>query len=92
MVTNKVTEAYLQKPASEFIPKNNRPPQSPDCTQMDYAIWDSHEENVYWYWVQRDKLTDQELKDTNVASWELIPLDEIRNSISGWKKRLQLVV
>jgi hypothetical protein len=38
---------------------------------------------------QKDKFKEQELKDRIVASWEEIYLDEIRKSISGWKKRLR---
>lgn len=87
--TSKVSQEYLEEATPEFIEKNDWPPQSPDCNPMDYAIWDSLKEKVYQG--QREKLTEEQLKARILASWEQIPLEEIRKSISAWKKRLRLV-
>ena len=57
---------------------------------MDYAIWNSLKEKVY-RGVQ-DKLTEQALTDRIIISQEEILIEEIRKSISAWKKRLCLVV
>lgn len=88
--TSRVTQAYLEDATPEFIKKDEWPPQSPDCNPMDYAIWDSLKEKVYEG--RRDKFTEQALKDSILASWERISLEEIRKSISAWKKRLRCVV
>ena len=57
---------------------------------MNYAMRYSLKEKVC-RGVQ-DKLTGQALMSGIIISWEEISLEEIRKSISAWKKRLRLVV
>ena len=83
------TQNYLEDATPSFIRKDEWPPQSPDLNPMDYAIWDSLKEKVYAN--RRDKFTGDELKEKIRSAWDEISLDEIRNCISSWKKRLRLV-
>ena len=39
----------------------------------------------------REKLTEQALNDRVTMSWKKISIEEIRKSISVWKKRLRIV-
>ena len=57
---------------------------------MGCAICDSSKEKVY-RGVQ-DKLTEQALVSWMIISLEEISIEEIRKSISAWKKTLRLVV
>ena len=40
----------------------------------------------------RDRLTKQALNDKIIMSWEEIPVEELRESISAWNKWLRLVM
>ena len=45
--TSKTTQEYLDGATSDFIRKDEWPPQSPDCNPMDYAVWESLYQKVY---------------------------------------------
>ena len=64
-------------------------PQSPDCNPMDYAIWESLKEKVYRG--QRQKFSEPQLKRKILECWQEISIEEIRKSISIWKKCLRTV-
>ena len=85
-----MAQAYLEEAAPEFIMKDEWPPQSSDCSSMDYATWKSFKEKVC-RGVQNG-FTEQALMNRMITSWEEISIEEIRKSISAWKKRLRLVV
>ena len=57
---------------------------------MDYVLWGSLKEKAYRG--EQDKLTEQALMNRMIMSWEEMLIEEIRNRISAWKKRLRLVV
>ena len=46
-----VTQLHVGEATSQFIKKNEWPPQRPDCNAMDYAIWDFQKK-------LREKLTE----------------------------------
>ena len=87
--TSHATQSFLTNNVPNFIAKNEWPPQSPDCNPMDYAIWESLKEKVYRG--QRKKFPEPELKRKILESWQEISIEEIRKSISIWKKRLRTV-
>ena len=85
-----MTQTFLNDNNINFIAKDDWPPQSPDLNPTGYAIWDSLSEKVY-----RDRqkpFTEDELKDKIQECWEEISINEIRWSVSCWKKRLRDVV
>ena len=57
---------------------------------MNRAIWDFL--NQIAYWKLREKLIKQTLKDRIITLWEKISIEEIRKSVSVWKKPLCIVV
>ena len=58
--TNRITQEHLDANTSEFIGKDNWPPQSPDLNPMDQHVWDSLSEKVYEG--RSTKFAERELK------------------------------
>jgi len=87
--TSRLTQNHLEQNTPNFIKKNEWPPQSPDCNPMDYSIWDSLSQKVYSG--RNTKFTETELKEKIIEAWDDILLNEVRHSISSWKKRLRVV-
>ena len=87
---SKTTQEYLDGAMPDFIRKDEWPLQSPDCNQMDYAVWDSLSQKVFAR--KQDKYTENELKKQIRKCWKDITLGEIQKTISVWKKRLRTVV
>ena len=56
-------------------------------SEQDKAIIEACVNEKGW----RDKFSGDELKEKIRSAWDEISLDEIRNCISSWKKRLRLV-
>ena len=81
--TSKTTQEYLDGAMPDFIRKDEWPPQSPDCSPMDYAVWDSLSQKVYAG--KQDKFTENELKNQIRKCWKDITLGEIQKTISVWK-------
>lgn len=88
--TSEVTQSYLKDSTPNFISKTEWPPQSPDANPMDYAIWNILAEKVYAK--RNEKFSEDDLIARIKEAWDEIDLQQIRNSISSWKKRLRLII
>lgn len=89
--TAKETQHYLETFAPRFIPSDKWPPYSPDLNVMDYFVWDSLQEKVYY---GRNKPFDnlQELQARIEECWPRVSHAAIKRAILQWRKRLQCVV
>ena len=88
--TSKLTQKFLTSKNIEFIKKDRWPHQSPDLNPMDYTVWNSLTEKVYYQ--QREAFTEEPLKQKITECWQQITIEEIRKSINSWKRRLRDVI
>ena len=88
--TANLTQNFLSQQPNRFIKKDEWPPMSPDVNPMDYAIWPALMDKVYHQ--RRAPFTEDELKQKILDCWELLTIEEMRNAIKKWKKRLRAIV
>ena len=76
----------LRKILRILLKSDEWPPQSYDCNPMDYSIWDSCQRRCTRITIDH---TEAQLKAKITETRNEITLNEIRRSISSWKKRLR---
>ena len=65
------------------------PPNSSDLNPVDYCVWSFLERNVYR---GRRFENTTELKEAILQEWEALPQAVIKNTIDGFRSRVQLVI
>jgi hypothetical protein len=88
--TARQTQDWLQQHASDFIGKDQWPPNSPDLNPLDYCVWG----------VMLDRYEKHTPKPTNVNElkvalqqiWDSLPLQTVQKSVVTFRKRLQACI
>lgn len=84
-----VNQNYLQLHTPAFIDCNSWPPNSPDCSVMDYGIFATLKEKVY----SNHKISNiEQLQQAITSEWRRFPNHIIHNAIDGWRRRLTAIV
>ena len=88
--TAKLAQDWTATNCSEFIGKDEWPPNSPDLNPVDYHVWGSMLERYKSFQPSR-RISIDELKKVLQLIWEQLPLDSINKAILSLPKRLGLV-
>ena len=82
------TVAYLRSNVPQFIEPENRPPNSPDLSPVDYAVWGALQQVVY-----RRKISDiDQLKRVLIDCWAQLSQDTLNRAIDQLPKRQMMVI
>jgi hypothetical protein len=83
--SNKI-ENFLQQNCSDFIRKEDWPPNSPDLNPLDFHVWGVMLDSYQKHLPKPQNIA--ELKTVLQEIWEGLPQDQIKKSILSVKKRL----
>lgn len=84
------TQDFLQQNCSDFIKKDDWPPNSPDINPLDFHVWGIMLDRYQKYQPKPQDIA--ELKTVLQKIWESLPEDQIKKSILSVKKRLSACV
>ena len=85
--TEKLAQDWIAINCSEFIGKDEWPPNSPDLNPLDYHVWGVMRERYKTFHL-KPKTTD-ELKNILQLIWNQLPQDSVNKAILSFTKRLQ---
>ena len=88
--TAKVTQDFIAGNFTEFIGKEEWPPNSPDLNPLDYHVWGALLER-YRTFHPKPKNTD-ELKKALQLLWDQLPQESINKAVLSFTKRLRACV
>jgi len=86
----KLAQDWIATNCSEFIDKDEWPPNSPDLNPLDYHVWGAMLER--YKSVQTKPENIDELKDVLQLIWDQLPRDSINKAILSFPKRLRACV
>ena len=88
--TAKLAQDWIATNCSEFIGKDEWPPNSPDLNPLDYHVWGAMLERYKSF--QPKPETIDELKKVLQLIWDQLPQDSINKAILSFLKRLRACV
>jgi hypothetical protein len=88
--TAKLAQGFIATNCSEFIGKDEWPPNSPDLNPLDYHVWGAMLER-YKTFHPKPKNVD-ELKKVLLLIWDQLSQDSINKAVLGFPKRLRACV
>jgi len=87
----RVTQDWLKSNCSDFITKDEWPPNSPDLNPMDYHVWVGEGAMLESYQHLQPK-PQTELKDALQLIWSALPQRFIDSAVNDFRRRLQACV
>ena len=88
--SSRLAQEWIKQHSSEFVKKDEWPPNSPDLNPLDYHVWGAMLER---YKVLTPKPTNKaELKTVPEAIWEDLPHEAIDLAVLAFRKRLQACI
>lgn len=84
----KIVQDWCNENLTDFIPKDEWPPSSPDLNPLDFCIWGYMLQQLKNY---KYKCLD-EFKLVILKIWDSIPHNVVRAACNGFEKRLKLVI
>lgn len=88
--TSKLTQDWIAANCTDFIRKNEWPPNSPDLNPLDYSVWGAMLERYKMFNPKPKNIDD--LKKVLQLIWDQLPQDSINKAILGFTKRLRACV
>jgi len=88
--TAALAQDWIQKNCSDFIGKDEWPPNSPDLNPLDYHVWGAMLERYQRYTPKPTNTS--ELKTVLLAIWDDLPQEFIDKAILSFRKRLRSCV
>ena len=88
--TAKLAQDWIATNCSEFIGKDEWPPNLPDCNPLDYHVWRAMLERYKLFQTKPENI--DELKKVLQLIWDQPPQDSINKAILSFPKRLRACV
>jgi inhibitor of nuclear factor kappa-B kinase subunit alpha len=82
------TQTWCRDHLPGFISSSEWPAGSPDLNPLDYFVWSKLEQMA----CRKNHPSVPSLKRALLKAWEELPMEEVHNSIHGWRKRLTACV
>lgn len=86
--TANLVQKWCEENLTDYIPKNEWPPSSPDLNPLDFCIWGYMLQKLKKY--KYHNLDD--FKAVIIKLWDDIPMDVVRAACDVFAKRLKLVI
>ena len=91
--TENITQQYLKvRFGRRFIRKDQWPPNSPDCSPLDYFFWDAVKRKVYEGRRERFSSLDELKKQIRRVWKDACDVETLRKAIMQFRPRLKAVV
>ena len=88
--TARLTQEWLKANCTDFIAKDDWPPNSPDLNPLDYHVWGAMLES--YHKLKPKPKTIPELKTALQQIWADLPQTPINKAVKDFRKRLNMCI